>query len=159
MILIFIRIILILILLLLIVLNYKISYFFKDSTNQLILALIVIFTIIVLDATSGFILGLIFLVIYYKYYNNLLNIKIKKEEEQFNNIKIEDVKKPCTKSIPYISPELLESAQNNIIDSENNKTEIIGFTSDKKIYGIQGFDNEKNNYKGFDKCYKNYATL
>ena len=159
MILYFIRIILIIILLLILFLKYNISYFFKDSTNQLILAIIVIFTIIVIDPTSGFILGLIFLTIYYKYYNTFLNTKIKKEEEKFNNINTEEVKKDCLKKIPYISPELLEAAQNNIIDSENNKTEIIGFTSEKKIYGIQGFDNEKNNYKGYDKCFINYATL
>lgn len=152
-----IRIFFLIILLILLVIDIKYSIFFKNSVNQFIIACLILFILIILDAPTGFIIGLIFLTIYYK--NNTKKIEkiIKNKEEKFINLKTEnkkidkDNKDLYNELLPYISPELLINAQNNIYDNDNYKSEIKGFNDEnKKIYGAQGLDIEKNDYKGFD---------
>ena len=53
-----------------------------------------------------------------------------------------------TITMPYISTELLESAQNNIFDVNNYKLEI---KNTDNAYGIQGLNSDNIHYLGFDK--------
>jgi membrane-anchored glycerophosphoryl diester phosphodiesterase (GDPDase) len=140
-----IRFLLILIIITLLIINIPISNFFKDPMNQFGIAVIILFILIVIDEYIGFLIGLIFLIIYYRYYDSLLNnktIKINSKENNENNIE----KYTNKKSLDYISPELLFAAQNNIVDINNYNSEIKGFKTPKKVYGIQGLDTDKNNY-------------
>jgi Ca2+/Na+ antiporter len=150
------RLFLIFLLIIIFNLNIKIPIFFKFYNNQLALAIIVIFIIVIVDHISGFILGIILLVIYYKFYiNNIKQKEKEKEKEKFIN---KEETKPKVIKKPYISEELLKSAQDNIFSEENYKTEIIGFESDKKVYGIQGLDIQKNDYMGYD-CKDIYSNF
>jgi Ca2+/Na+ antiporter len=129
-----IRLILAIVLIAIIIFDVKVSKFFNNPYIQLLIALVILFVLIFIEESIGFLLGLIFLIIYFKYYRSLLNNKTVKYDN-FNNIKDDKNNK---NSFPYISPELLESAQNNIVDIKNYKE---GFNSSE----IQGFD-KKDNY-------------
>ena len=72
-------------------------------------------------------------------------------EHYVNHMKNEN----CT-LIPYISDELLKSAQTNIYNDDNYKKEI---KTDNNYYGIQGLNSDNNHYPAFDNDYKNYNNL
>jgi hypothetical protein len=62
----------------------------------------------------------------------------------------------------YISEAHLLAAQNNIFDVQNYKIEVKGVEhglNDEKVYGVQGFDSEKVNHKGYSKSENIYAIL
>jgi hypothetical protein len=62
----------------------------------------------------------------------------------------------------YISEAHLLAAQNNIFDVQNYKVEVKGVEhglNDEKVYGVQGFDSEKVNFKGYCKSENIYAIL
>jgi hypothetical protein len=62
----------------------------------------------------------------------------------------------------YISEAHLLAAQNNIFDVDCYKEEIKGVTKglhDEKVYGAQGLDFEKVNYKGYNKSENIYSLL
>lgn len=155
-----IRLLLLVLLILTLIFDFNIPIFLKNPNNQLGIALIVLFILLIIDVSIGFLLGLIFLILYYKMYDKLLTINNKeKGKEKFKNINNDSNNSNiCKIIIPYISAELLKSAQNNIFSDENYKSEIKGFTSEKKIYGAQGLDIDKNNYAGYDKNI-NYSSL
>jgi hypothetical protein len=70
-----IRFCLLLILALVVIYDYELPVILNTKTNQLIVAILIIFTIIVIDEIIGFLLGIIFLVIYFKYYQKLFEKK------------------------------------------------------------------------------------
>ncbi len=141
----------------------------KDTTVQLLLALIVIGCVL-LDTTFGFIMGLVLIVIYYEIYKKIIiqkkeidtyknNIE-KTQENNQNTFQIENTNtynqninnNPC--ELSYLSNEHLIAAQNNIFDTNNFKLEIKGINTgynNEKVYGAQGLDNENINQPGFDK--------
>ena len=141
----------------------------KDTTIQLLLALIVIGCIL-LDTTFGFIMGLVLIVIYYEIYKKIIiqkkeidtyknNIE-KTQENNQNTIQVENTNtynqninnNSC--ELSYLSNEHLIAAQNNIFDTNNFKLEIKGINTgynNEKVYGAQGLDNENINQPGFDK--------
>jgi len=221
----FIRALLILILLFVIIVDFDLPVIINTPINQLFIAIVVIFIIITVDEVIGFITGLIFLIIYFKYYqrklyasnsSNSLNpskssnsyftpgtftspfnstpsvIDINSNNGNgnendngndngglnsfFNYFKgdtkpksystqpeipehyIQEVKnnnESCT-LIPYVSKELLNSAQNNIYNEENYKTEI---KHDNNFYGIQGLNSDNTHYIAFDNNFINYTNL
>jgi len=61
-----------------------------------------------------------------------------------------------TITMPYISTELLESAQNNIFDLNNYKLEI---KNSENAYGIQGLNSDNIHYLGFDKTTGNNLKI
>ena len=67
----FIRALLILLLLFVIIVDFDLPIIINTPINQLFIAIIVIFIIITVDEVIGFITGLIFLIIYFKYYQKI----------------------------------------------------------------------------------------
>jgi hypothetical protein len=237
----FIRALLILILLFVIIVDFDLPVIINTPINQLFIAIVVIFIIITVDEVIGFITGLIFLIIYFKYYqrklyasnssnslnpskssnsyftpgtftspfnstpsvidinsnnvngnynsngnyNGIGNVNGNENNNEndngglnsfFNYFKgdtkpksystqpeipehyIQEVKnnnESCT-LIPYVSKELLNSAQNNIYNEENYKTEI---KHDNNFYGIQGLNSDNTHYIAFDNNFINYTNL
>lgn len=144
--------------------------------NQLIIGLFIIFIIVIVDEIFGFLLGLIILVVYYKYYQKVFNTNNGIESglkepllavNHLDTFKV-DIKPPPNNKIgnigdhyvkfnndsnciemPYISNELLEKAQNNIYDITNYNMEII--TDSDKTYGIQGLNSASIHFPAYDK--------
>lgn len=167
------RLIFILILIIVIIYDFKLNMpFIKDSNNQLIIAIFILMIFFIVDYTIGFIVALIFLIFYYKYYSLLVQEKYSavviedyddnKEDGDVKNKNKEDIKNKnkgdiknnldCCNNIKielldYISPELLIKAQNNIFDNNNLKKEIDNYDKTKS-FDIQGLFN--NDVKGFD---------
>ena len=137
-----IRSFLIILLIFIIIVDFNIPITIDTPTNQLVVAIIVIFLILVVDEIIGFVVGLIFLVIYFKYYQKKINKnpssaystdvapKPYSREPEIPHHYI-NTSENCTE-IPYISNELLKSAQNNIYNEENLKIEI----KQNNFYGI-----------------------
>lgn len=71
----FIRVLLLLVLLIFIIFEIDIPIILHTPLNQLIIAIVILFIIIIIDEISGFILGIIFLVVYFKHYQKLKSNK------------------------------------------------------------------------------------
>jgi len=168
------RLMLLLLLITIIIYDVEIPLILNTKTNQMIIAIFVIFTIILVDEIIGFLIGIIFLVIYFKHYQKIFNnnnntqTDIKKPLlNEYKDSFVGDVK-PETNSripviendyvkfnevngcveMPYISNELLEKAQTNIYDYNNYYNEI---KIAPDAYGIQGLNADMVHYSGFDK--------
>lgn len=164
-----IRSFLIILLIFIIIVDFNIPITIDTPINQLVVAIIVIFLILVVDEIIGFVVGLIFLVIYFKYYQKKINKnssifslsaystdvapKPYSKEPEIPHHYI-NTSENCTE-IPYISNELLKSAQNNIYNEENLKIEI----KQNNFYGIEGINNENLEYLPFDNNFANYSEL
>lgn len=179
----FIRAVLILLLLFVIIVDFDLPIIINTKTNQLFIAILILLIILLVDEIIGFLIGLIFLIIYFKFYQKkIMPTKQEPSKEPSNdpltsffNLFSDDVKpksytnqpeipehyvnhmknENCT-LIPYISDELLKSAQTNIYNDDNYKKEI---KTDNNYYGIQGLNSENNHYPAFDNNYKNYNNL
>ena len=179
----FIRALLILLLIFVIIVDFDLPIIINTKTNQLFIAILILLIILLVDEIIGFLIGLIFLIIYFKFYQKkIMPIKQEPSKEPSNdplasffNLFSDDVKpksysnqpeipehyvnhmknENCT-LIPYISDELLKSAQTNIYNDDNYKKEI---KTDDNYYGIQGLNSENNHYPAFDNNYKNYNNL
>ena len=179
----FIRALLILLLIFVIIVDFDLPIIINTKTNQLFIAILILLIILLVDEIIGFLIGLIFLIIYFKFYQKkIMPTKQEPSKEPSNdpltsffNLFSDDVKpksytnqpeipehyvnhmknENCT-LIPYISDELLKSAQTNIYNDDNYKKEI---KTDDNYYGIQGLNSENNHYPAFDNNYKNYNNL
>ena len=179
----FIRALLILLLIFVIIVDFDLPIIINTKTNQLFIAILILLIILLVDEIIGFLIGLIFLIIYFKFYQKkIMPTKQEPSKEPSNdpltsffNLFSDDVKpksytnqpeipehyvnhmknENCT-LIPYISDELLKSAQTNIYNDDNYKKEI---KTDNNYYGIQGLNSENNHYPAFDNNYKNYNNL
>ena len=179
----FIRAVLILLLLFVIIVDFDLPIIINTKTNQLFIAILILLIILLVDEIIGFLIGLIFLIIYFKFYQKkIMPTKQEPSKEpskepltSFFNLFSDDVKpksytnqpeipehyvnhmknENCT-LIPYISDELLKSAQTNIYNDDNYKKEI---KTDNNYYGIQGLNSDNNHYPAFDNNYKNYNNL
>ena len=69
---------------------------------------------------------------------------------------IDENKNDNSKLMPYISTELLKSAQNNIYNDENYKMEI---KSDDNFYGIQGLNSDNKHFAAFDNDFNYHNNL
>jgi len=158
-------------LIVIIIVDVDIPVILHTQVNQLIIALLIIIIILAIDEITGFLLGLLFLVLYFKYYqkliknktniNNDLNQPLLNKNEGFGeystkpepNEKTDKIQNHYIKysngciEMPYISNELLENAQNNIYDINNYNNEI---RTDNNSYGIQGLNSDKIHYPAFD---------
>jgi hypothetical protein len=222
MILYFIRALLILLLLFVIIVDFDLPIIISTKTNQLFIAIIVLLIIIVVDEIIGFLIGLIFLIIYFKYYQKKIMPTSKQDYQNiqspistlsylssspfistpsfistaslshfnggsdtnngnndpitsfFNMFKgdvkpksystqpeipdhyIKEIKNENSTLIPYISNELLKSAQNNIYNDENYKIEI---KTDDNYYGIQGLNSDNKHFAAFDNDFNYHNNL
>lgn len=139
----------------------------KDPSTQFFIAIIFV-AFIYYDTTFGFIMGLVLMLIYFEIYKNIKkNKNIENEKDTFINKEKQKVitneSITASNEMNYISEEHLLAAQNNIYDEDNYLSEIKGFEkgfNNESVYGVQGFDVEKLNYQGFDKCneYSSWQT-
>jgi hypothetical protein len=166
------RLLLLLLLIIIIIYDVEVPLILNTKTNQMIIALFIIFMIIVVDEIIGLLIGIIFLVIYFKHYQKIFNKNGNEEIKKpllndYNDSFVGDVK-PETNSripiiendyvkfndingcieMPYISNELLEKAQTNIYDVNNYYNEI---KIAPDAYGIQGMNADMVHYSGFDR--------
>jgi len=162
MIIIVLRIITLILLIFTIIIDINIPIILDTQVNQLLIAILIIFIILIVDEIFGFLLGLIYLIIYFKHYQKKINNFSVKEPLLSNNNN--DIKPVINQRTPviqehsikenngclemsYISNELLEKAQNNIYDinNYNNNSEVQGLTLSDTM--IQAFDrNVLDNY-------------
>jgi len=157
----FLRIISLLFLIFITLIDIPINKRLKDPQWQFIIAFIIILILLLVDTGIGFILALAFLIIYFKIYNkyflsNLLNgiSTSTNSANDSNNSNSKDCNINNLIKLNYISPEHLLSAQNNIVDIKNYNTEVKGFEkgyNNENVYGAQGTDIDKNNFKGYEK--------
>ena len=68
----------------------------------------------------------------------------------------QDIRNENSKLIPYISTELLKSAQNNIYSDENYSKEI---KTDDNYYGIQGLNSDNKHFAAFDNDFNYHNSL
>ena len=73
MLLVFFRILLIIILALVILFDVNVPIILNTQINQLLIAILIIFIIVAIDEIIGFLIGCIFLVVYFKYYQKMIN--------------------------------------------------------------------------------------
>jgi hypothetical protein len=157
------RIISLILLIFSIIVDIDVPLILHTQVNQLIIGIVIITILLVVDEILGFLLGLTYLVIYFKFYQKKINnstnpsyINLKepliadtttdKDVKPTTNNKTQIVQQHYMKEIngciemPYISYELLEKAQNNVYDPNNynNYTEIQGLMANNTI---QAFDN------------------
>lgn len=188
----FLRALLLVLLLFVIIVDFDLPIIINTATNQLFIAIIVIFIILTVDEIIGFLTGLIFLIIYFKYYQKKINSNTDKSNNNKNEIfsNTNDDKNPLTNFfnvlfnqndikpkeysnkpaipdhfinktdnctiIPYISTELLKSAQNNIYNEKNYNNEIKQI---ENSYGIQGLNSDNIHYLAFDNNYTNFSSV
>lgn len=134
----------------------------KDPATQLFLAVLIV-AFIYYDATFGFIMGLVLMLIYFEIYKKIINIK---NNKPLLNWKNENESISSSNALPiltgscdvlkmdYISEEHLMAAQNNIFDTDHYNKEVKGIEkgfNNEKVYGVQGLDTEGVNYKGYSK--------
>jgi len=77
----FIRALLFLILIFVILVDFDLPIIISTPINQLFIAIIILFLILTLDEIIGFLTGLIFLIIYFKYYQRKLNKSPKSSQD------------------------------------------------------------------------------
>lgn len=103
---------------------------------QLILGTVITLYIVMWDAVTGFIFGLSLLILYLRVYGNTFGLT-------WNQVLgIDRINRPSSSSMPYITPEHLESAQNNIVNQMDYNTEMKGITGvyGEEVYSAQGTD-------------------
>ncbi len=91
----------------------------KDPVTQLLLA-VIIMVCIYIDATFGFIIALVLMIIYYEIYKKIIQI-----HESYNEQKdIPKLAYSMPDQIDFMSESHLHAAQNNIVDATDFHTEI-----------------------------------
>ena len=135
----FIRILLLLVLITFIVFEINIPVILHTPTNQLIIAIVILFIIIIIDEISGFILGVIFLVVYFKHYQKLKS----------NNSDLQQPLLSSPSSSSSSSSSLLKQNFFNIDTFENDvkpqpysKIELFNNTNTNQDY--KEYDNKNN---------------
>jgi hypothetical protein len=160
----FIRVLLLLVLFTFILFEIEIPIILHTPTNQLIIAIVILFIIIIIDEISGFILGVIFLVVYFKHYQKLKSNKSELQQplitnkpnfiendtfiddikpapyskiEQFNSITDTDNKDYDNKNNCITMPYISQELLDKAqsnVYNENNYN--IDFTNTKEQYGV-----------------------
>jgi hypothetical protein len=128
----FIRALLILLLLFVIIVDFDLPIIINTPINQLFIAIIVIFIIITVDEVIGFITGLIFLIIYFKYYQRKLyssNSSNPSNSSNSSNSKNSFI--PGTFTSPFNStPSIVDNNENGNENSfSNNVNSFFNFFS------------------------------
>jgi len=121
----------------------------KNQATQFFIAIFVILCVLY-DATFGFLIGLVVMLVYYEIYKKL---KIRINEEKTIIVDNENTKTIKNVKLAYITEEHLKSAQNNIFDENNMRKEVKGLEhgfNNEGIYGAQGLDQQKLNVAGYD---------
>lgn len=106
---------------------------------QLLLGTLIVIYIVLKDPIAGFIAGTALLVTYFRVYAEKLGITF---QQAIGINKLTSSLFSSSDSMPYITPEHLRSAQNNIVDPSNYEAEMKGVRGvyGEDVYGAQGID-------------------
>lgn len=99
---------------------------------QLIIGIIVVSTIVFIDAVTGLAIGLAVLIMYMRVHADKLGVDLGAWSQMRSKPK------------NYITPEHLKDAQDNVFDADNYGKEMIGIRDpyDKGVWGAQGMDSK-----------------
>jgi|694.fasta_scaffold01811_26 hypothetical protein len=175
----FIRILLLVFLILAILIDIEVPPILTSQVHQLLIAIFIISIIVVFDEIIGFLLGLIFLIVYFKHYQKIINKTNNSDLNEplikaynpymMNNIdKFSDDIKPShntkTENIPNSTSVLNESTNclimpyisTELLDkAQNNIYDNDNYYKEIKnidnAYGVQGLNSDKTHYLAFDK--------
>lgn len=170
----FIRAVLILLLLFVIIVDFDLPIIINTKTNQLFIAILILLIILLVDEIIGFLIGLIFLIIYFKYYQKkIMPIKQEKQEnspityEQSNTNNTNNNNDPITSLFNFFSgdvkpksysnqPEIPEHYINHI---KNDNSTIMPYVSNELLKAAQNNIYNDDNYKTEIKTSENYYGI
>lgn len=112
----------------------------SDTTTQVIVGMVVVVSVLFIDAVFGALLGLAVLIWMFKMNHRILFIKsLTKKQSEKDKV-----------PIVYGTEENLVEAQTNVVNEKMMNTEMIGFDTvyGEQVIGAQGLD---KNMPGFDK--------
>jgi hypothetical protein len=121
----FIRALLIVILIFVVLVDFDLPIIISTPINQLFIAIIILFLILTVDEIIGFLTGLIFLIIYFKYYQRKLNKSSKTSENSQPSNNLIGVS-PSSKSHFVSSPAMYSTSSPN---EESTLSSILNFFS------------------------------
>jgi hypothetical protein len=172
----FIRALLILLLVFVIIVDFDLPIIINTKTNQLFIAILILLIILLVDEIIGFLIGLIFLIIYFKYYQKKI-MPIKQENqtnspityEQYNNNSNNNNSNndPIASLFNFFSgdvkpksysnqPEIPEHYINHI---KNDNSIIMPYVSNELLKAAQTNIYNDDNYKTEIKTSENYYGI
>ena len=169
----FIRAVLILLLLFVIIVDFDLPIIINTKTNQLFIAILILLIILLVDEIIGFLIGLIFLIIYFKYYQKkIMPIKQEKQENspityEQSNTNNNNNNDPITSLFNFFSgdvkpksysnqPEIPEHYINHI---KNDNSTIMPYVSNELLKAAQNNIYNDDNYKTEIKTSENYYGI
>lgn len=109
---------------------------FKKSEIQLVMATLVGIALVMHDIYAGLLLGVGVLIVYYRLYNDIFITAVNERASDVRD------KGPmaCIMGSRYITDEDLKNAQDNIVDSSQLDTQIVGIPgiNSEQVFGAQG---------------------
>jgi hypothetical protein len=171
----FIRALLILLLLFVIIVDFDLPIIINTKTNQLFIAILILLIILLVDEIIGFLIGLIFLIIYFKFYQKKI-MPIKQENQltnpiiydQFNNNNNNNnTQDPLTSFFNLFTgdvkpksystqPEIPEHYVNHY---KNDNSTIMPYVSNELLKAAQNNIYNDDNYKTEIKTSENYYGI
>ena len=169
----FIRALLILLLIFVIIVDFDLPIIINTKTNQLFIAILILLIILLVDEIIGFLIGLIFLIIYFKYYQKKI-MPIKQENHtnspityEQNNNNTNTNTDPLTSFFNFFSgdvkpksysnqPEIPEHYINHI---KNDNSTIMPYVSNELLKAAQTNIYNDDNYKTEIKTNENYYGI
>ena len=171
----FIRALLILLLLFVIIVDFDLPIIINTKTNQLFIAILILLIILLVDEIIGFLIGLIFLIIYFKFYQKKI-MPIKQENQltnpiiydQFNNNNNNNnTQDPLTSFFNLFTgdvkpksystqPEIPEHYVNHY---NNDNSTIMPYVSNELLKAAQNNIYNDDNYKTEIKTSENYYGI
>jgi hypothetical protein len=117
---------------------------------QLLLGTVVVLYLVLKDAIAGLIAGLALLIVYFRVYADMMGVSFQ-EVIGLNSPSLQSLWSMTpfsSKEVPYITPENLLSAQNNVVDTSNYEAEMKGVRGvyGEDVYGAQGMDKTMPGY-------------
>jgi hypothetical protein len=117
---------------------------------QLLLGTVVVLYLVLKDAIAGLIAGLALLIVYFRVYADMMGVSFQ-EVIGLNSPSLQSLWSMTpfsSKEVPYITPENLLSAQNNVVNTSNYEAEMKGVRGvyGEDVYGAQGMDKTMPGY-------------
>ena len=118
----FIRALLILLLIFVIIVDFDLPIIINTKTNQLFIAILILLIILLVDEIIGFLIGLIFLIIYFKFYQK----KIMPSKQEISNGHYETSQSsPMASLSSIISPFTSEPSLISVNENKTNSTDPL----------------------------------
>jgi hypothetical protein len=184
----FLRALLILLLVYIIVVDIEIPIIINTPTNQLFIAILIIIVILAVDEIIGLLLGLMFLILYFKFYQKKVNSNQTDPFSQYLlNPFVDAINNMTNASQPSDAKPSLTSQQpaipeHFVLNSSNGETTLMPYVSNELLraaqtniydeknynteiiqegnfYGIQGLNSDNKHYSAFDNDFKKYNEV